>query len=301
MSAMWIQLRSSTSSFKPAFARGFVLTGLLLALTGPTLIQAQFNYTSSGGKITITKYTGAGGAVVVPSTIDGQPVVIIGPDSFKLQSAVTDVTIPPGVTSIQDSAFYACSNLKSVSIPGSVTSIEDFAFASCTSLTNIVIPGGITHIGDSVFRSCSILTTITIPNRVTSIGNNAFRHCSGLKVVYFEGNAPGLGDSAFFGDDIATVYYVPGTTGWTSMFGGLPTILFDPRIPIDAPGFGVQGNQFKFTVTSSSDLVVVIEAGDGLTNQAWSKLTTLTLVNGSANFSDPNWASHTGRFYRLRP
>jgi len=42
---------------------------LLPLLTPPGLAQAQFNYATNNGTITITGYTGAGGAETVPDTI----------------------------------------------------------------------------------------------------------------------------------------------------------------------------------------------------------------------------------------
>ena len=49
---------------------------LLLALPGavPGAVQAQFTYTINNGTVTITGYTGPGGAVTIPSTIAGLPV-----------------------------------------------------------------------------------------------------------------------------------------------------------------------------------------------------------------------------------
>src|SRR5262245_20647853 len=47
---------------------------LLLVLALPAVVQAQFNYTTDNGTITITGYAGPGGAVTIPSTINGLPV-----------------------------------------------------------------------------------------------------------------------------------------------------------------------------------------------------------------------------------
>ena len=55
---------------------------LLLLLTLPAVVQAQFTYTANNGQITITGYTGSGGAVTIPGTIDGLPVTSIGGYAF---------------------------------------------------------------------------------------------------------------------------------------------------------------------------------------------------------------------------
>ena len=66
---------SECHSLAPRAAR--LLTLLLWAL--PIAVQAQYTCTTNyAGKITIAKYTGAGGAVTIPSTIHGVPVATIG-------------------------------------------------------------------------------------------------------------------------------------------------------------------------------------------------------------------------------
>ncbi len=47
------------------------LLGLVLGLMLPVVAQAQFLYTTNNSAITITRYTGSGGAVIIPSTING--------------------------------------------------------------------------------------------------------------------------------------------------------------------------------------------------------------------------------------
>ena len=105
---------------------------LLLLLTLPTVVQAQFNYKTSHGAITITKYTGTGGAVTIPSTINNLPVTAIGTNAFASCATVTSVTIPNTVTNIGDYAFYSCTSLTSAPIPNSVTTIGNSAFQGCS-------------------------------------------------------------------------------------------------------------------------------------------------------------------------
>ena len=91
----------------------------------------------------------------------------------------------------------------------------------------------------------------------------------------------------FCGDNDATGYCLPGTTGWYTPFGCLPIALWflpNPLILVNNPSFGVRTNQF----------------GTDLANPAWHPVSTNTLTDGSAYFSDPQWTSYARRFYRVR-
>jgi hypothetical protein len=217
------------------------LLPLLLLLTLPAVVQGgDYTYTTNNGTITITRYMGPGGAVIIPSAINGYPVTSIGSTMFfSSHSSPSSVTIPNSVTGIEPFAFLGCESLTNITIPNSVTIIGSHAFAHCTGLTNVTIPKSVTNIGAAAFISCSRLTSVTIPSSVTSIGNSAFSGCGSLTGAYFEGNAPSIGwwvDKATFyqesittGKDVlwdarqATVYYLPGTTGWGQTFGTRPT------------------------------------------------------------------------------
>ena len=143
-----------------------------------------------------------------------------------------------------------------------VTNIGEEAFVFCSSLTNVTIGNGVTSIGVDAFSYCTSLTSITIPSSVTSIGHYAFTGCTKLTGVYFEGNAPGPdNDSSVFTTEPTTIYYLPETTGWRATSDGLPAVLWNP-LP---QNLGVYTNQLGFTITGSSNLVIVVEA---CTNQA---------------------------------
>ena len=113
--------------------------------------------------------------LVIPETIDGYRVTAIEKYAFSENHKLECVTIPQGVTTIGQNAFFGCESLKSVTLPESLTSF-DGAFSNCTALSQINIPSGITSIGDSTFNNCA-LASITIPENVTYIGANAFHGC----------------------------------------------------------------------------------------------------------------------------
>lgn len=191
-------------------------------------LPVSFAYTTNNGTITITGCYASGGAMTIPTTINGLPV-----------------------TRIADSAF-AYNNVTGIKIPSSVTNIGNLVFYNCTNLTGI----------------------------------------------YFNGNAPAFGYNVFDGDNNATVYYLPGATGWNLWVSPPAAILWNPQVQTKDAIFGVKTNRFGFNLTGSSNLVIVVEASTDLTH--WLPVQTNTLTTGTAYFSDPQWTNYPGRFYRLR-
>jgi len=277
--------------------------GVCTRLTAITVDSLNPVYSSVDGALfnkdqtTLIAYpAGRAGGYTIPET-----VTTIGEDAFR-DSSLTNVVIPNGVTSIGFSAF-AFSKLTSVTIPDGVTSIAANTFVQCTSLKDVVIPSRVTNIGDGAFAICYSLPSLMIPSSVTNIGDRAFVTCRYLTGVYFQGNAPSLGGSAVFEDSTPIVYYLPGTTGWGSTFGGRPTALWSlphPMILDFGPSFGVQTNAFGFTVSWATNAPVVVEASTDLAIPVWSPVATNILTGGSSYFSDPQWTNHPARFYRLR-
>ena len=127
---------------------------------------------------------------------DGRCLIVDGELNSFAPASLTTYTIPEGVTSIGDSAFYGCSSLASVTIPDSVTSIGDYAFNYCESLKRVTIGNGVTSIGERAFEDCSSLASVIIGEGVTSIGKWAFG-CSSLTSVTIPDSVTSIGESAF--------------------------------------------------------------------------------------------------------
>ncbi len=151
--------------------------------------------------------------------------------TFEDCNKLTSISLPNGITSIGEEAFYYCSSLVSVTIPNSVTSIGQGAFSGCSKLTSITIPNSVTSIGSYAFYSCTDLASIIIPNSVTSIGDCAFYRCTSLAEVTLLGTTlPDCTTDAFYNVDLskATLYYAPGldtsSAPWSS-FGSKGSVV----------------------------------------------------------------------------
>src|ERR1017187_9319459 len=123
-----------------------LLLPLLLLLAPQAVVQAQFTFTTNNGAITITGYTGPGGVVTIPSTINFLPVTSIGGWAFY-STSVTNILIPDNVTNIGDGAFFDCESLTNVTIGNSVANISDWTFAFCPSLTSVCCRGNAPSLG----------------------------------------------------------------------------------------------------------------------------------------------------------
>ena len=235
----------------------FALVSLLL-LTVPGMVEAQYNYTTINGTVTITGYYGPGGALTIPSTIIGQPVTGIGAGVF-LNCPLTSVVIPDTVTNIDGGAgsgtFQNCP-LTNVTFSTNLISIGAYAFVGDVYLTSITIPNSVRHIAELAFSSCNGLTNVIVPSSVTSLGDYAFWGCKSLTSAYFQGDAPSA-NSTVFNEDNLTVYYMPGTTGWGLTFGGCPTASWE-IVPIITSQPESQtlnpGNTVTFTVAASGNV-----------------------------------------------
>ena len=252
----------------------FIVCAFAISVTAGQ--YGDFTYSDDGTNITITKYTGSSETVIIPATINGKTVKAIGDYAFQDNSDLKGVTIPAGVTIIGSYVFKGCVELSNVAIGNNVGTINNYAFQNCYKLEGIAIPDSVKSINNGAFDGCKKLSSVNIGNGINTLGSNAFANCPYLTGVYFSGNAPtGLGSSVFLYSDKVTVYYLAGTTGWSTTFGGRPTAcsgkssqtISFPALPGKsygdadfAPGASAS-SKLTVTYTSSDPLVATIVAG----------------------------------------
>jgi hypothetical protein len=214
------------------------------ALTGITVDAGNPSFMSDAGilfdkaKTTLLVYP-AGSALhdyTVPSGVTS-----IGEGAFYACTGLTNINIPAGVASIGDSAFSHCIGLESVVLPSGVTSIGDRAFYNCWNLTSIVFPAGVTSIGDFAFGYCENLASIVLPSGLTSIGDSAFRDCGNLVSIVLPSGVASIGDRAFYYCLRLTSIVLPSSVTHigAGAFGG--SGIAELRIPASVATMGGEG------------------------------------------------------------
>lgn len=122
---------------------------------------------------------------------------------------------------------FAPVGLTEYTIPDGVTTIGDNAFFGCKNLTRLTIPNGVETIALQAFYECAGLTEIILPESVTTIEEGAFSGCSGLTDVYcMPATPPTLGSSVFSSTSVASIH-VPqasieaykSASGWSKYAG----------------------------------------------------------------------------------
>jgi hypothetical protein len=240
---LYLKLKQTLNGVETMKKSITVLFLLLLAVCGTTAVFAQsesdFEVTVANGTVTITKYKGSGGNVVIPARIQGLPVTTIGKEAFRVRytsgvpvvrdgytlpsvipnHSLTSVTVPNSVTTIGEGAFANCA-FTSVTIPNSVITIGDRAFESCQQLTSVTIGNSVTTIGNGAFSRCYRLTGVTIPSSVTTIGSNAFYFCK-LTSVIIPNSVTEIGGGAFNCSELTAIRVGSGNTRFAERDGVL--------------------------------------------------------------------------------
>ena len=293
----------------------------------------SYVYTSNGSNLTIVEYTGSGGAITIPDSIDGisvnsigasafegkaitsviipNSVISIGQAAFRDCTGLTSLTIGTGVTDIENSAFAGCTNLTSVTIPDSVTSIGQFAFMECSALASLYLGDGLTSIGSSAFSRCISLVGVNIVPSITSISYATFEFCLSLNSVTGCDGLTNISQNAFQGCRAFTTFTIPSTvtTIGQNAFGGctgLVTLSIPNSVSI------INGNVF-IGCTSLTNVSI----GSGLASiggNAFTNCTSLTTVFFAGNaptipvrytytgeaipLSQENWTNTTATVYR---
>lgn len=195
-------LASAIATSLSAAAYDFESAGIYYNITGNNTVEVTYSDRDNN------TYSGS---VSIPETVTNNgteySVTKIGEYAFQ-GSAVTSVSMPECIISIDYNAFKGCQNLESVTLPESLTTLGSYAFYSCKLLKTIKIPSGVTAIPDKCFYRCSSLESVTIPEGVTAIGDDAFQSCN-LNALTLPESLEKIGIYAFSGNQSLKSVNIP--------------------------------------------------------------------------------------------
>lgn len=167
------------------------------------------------GTLRLYQYEGTDTNIVVPDTIDGRKVTVLGNSTFQYCTQASDIesiTLPDSLTTIEKNAFYNCEKLKSVTIPQNVSSIGLAAFVeglSESSLTEIKVDPENPYFSEKdgvVFSKDGTKLIVfpsgrsgdyQIPDGTVSVGDYAFYYCVNVSSITVPGSVRSLGEGAF--------------------------------------------------------------------------------------------------------
>ncbi len=167
------------------------------------------NYSSEDGvlynnnKTTLIKFPNAkGGSFSIP---DG--VTSIEENAFYYNRFMTSVTMPDSLLTIGISAFSACMELESVVFSDNLVDIGIHSFGNCNELTSVTIPASATAVSEAAFLMCSGLETVVIEDGVTAINDYSFYYCSSLQSVTIPASVTSIGENVFDNHPSSMVIY----------------------------------------------------------------------------------------------
>ena len=148
----------------PATVNGYSVTGIgeaaFIACSGLTSVTIPEGVTNIGRSA--FNYCSSLTSITIPASVKS-----IGEWAFEECTGLTSIMVNTGNESYSSKdgvlfnkagttlLLYPLGKTETVyTIPDGVTSIGDFAFFNCSSLTSVTIPEGVTSIGDGTFSGC---------------------------------------------------------------------------------------------------------------------------------------------------
>lgn len=118
-------------------------------------------------------------------------------DSGAFEStALTELSIPEGITVIPERLCNNCQSLERVTLMGSVEDVGDMAFNACLNLKVFNGAGKIKNVGDFAFSENELMKLDVIP-QLENVGDSAFAYCASIEFGDIGESFKALGVASF--------------------------------------------------------------------------------------------------------
>ena len=118
-------------------------------------------------------------------------------------SALEEVIIPEGATTLPGNLLNGCKNIKKINLPSTISATGIGSALANTGIEEITIPDKVTSLPASTFVNCDKLAKVNL-NKVKEIGEKAFDGCVSLKSIDLSG-VTAIGNYAFRGTGLTSV------------------------------------------------------------------------------------------------
>lgn len=187
------------------------VVSLLMILVSIVCVSAEtttgsttdgFNYSIADGEVTITGYEGSASEVVIPDTIEGLLVTVIGESAFYGNYSMVSVVVPDTVTKLERYSFESCGNLESVTLSDNLTDIGESAFGMCDRLRYLELPESLISIGPTAFNYS--IEELHIPKNVRYLSGTSLSYLNDVTIDE-ENKYYTCVDSVVFSKDMSTL------------------------------------------------------------------------------------------------
>lgn len=181
-----------------------IITILVLLASMTFGQQSVFQWvTNSGGTITLTNCL-ATNSIVIPDTIEGLPVTVLGDNLFQNSSSF-EITGGTNVQHIGYGAFQNCELLSSVIYFPNLLTLGESAYKNSNSSSTFTFNEGLISIGKECFYNCINTGFNDFPSTLMLIGDSAFYNCSSMFSITIPDGIINLEDNTFIGCTLVTV------------------------------------------------------------------------------------------------
>ena len=174
-----------------------LLAVLILTVSPIVCFAAEENSGTCGGSLT-WYYEESTKTLVIEGTGDMKSWFSNRQVPWKhLRLEAEKLSLPEGLTSVGDYAFYGFEKIPELYIPSTVTRVGHGAFSIWKSLKEVNITKGVRELGGWVFASCTRLEKVTFPSTLTTIDYECFMNCPALMDVTIPSTLTSIGRKSF--------------------------------------------------------------------------------------------------------